>query len=145
MSKLVQDKIHTGEARIVDAPTVDAPAIDITRDRSFGLPTALYGTTVACYLGFIGVMAVGFGNPVLIIPMVIFAFFIFAGFGVPAIWTRLKGNDSDPMTLGQFEANGIATNTGHLAPRDAAVQVLLLPALVLVWAMVTATIAAIVS
>lgn len=140
MSKLVQDKIQTGEARIVDAP-----AIPMRRDRSFGLPNALYGTTVACYLGFIGVMAAGFGNPVLIIPMVIFTLFIFAGFGVPAIWTRLKGNDSEPMTKGQFEANGIVTNTGPLAPRDAAVQVLLLPALVLVWAMVTVTIAAIVS
>ncbi|WP_252260413.1 MAG: hypothetical protein ACMUJI_14725 [Erythrobacter sp.] len=140
MSKLVQDKIQTGEARIVDAPK-----FGVKRDRSFGLPNALYAGTVACYLGFVGVMAAGFGNPVLIIPMVIFAFFMIAGFGVPAVWTRLKGNDSKPMTMGQFEANGIMTNTGRLAPRDAAVQVLLLPVLVLVWGITTATIAAIVS
>jgi hypothetical protein len=139
MSKLLQDKIQSGEARIVAGPK-----FGIKRDRSFGLPNALYAGTVACYLGFIGVMAVGFGNPVLIIPMVLFALFIVAGFGVPAIWTRLKGNDSKPLTMGQFEANGIMTNTGRLAPRDAAVQVLLLPALVLVWGMVAVAIAAIV-
>ncbi|MEQ8410900.1 MAG: hypothetical protein RIC51_02255 [Erythrobacter sp.] len=140
MSKQVQDILARGDARIVDAP-VEAPA----RDRSFGLPAALYGGTVACYLGFIGVTALAFANPALAIPMTIFALFILAGFGVPAIWTRMRGNDSRPLTLGQFESFGIMTHTGKLAPRDAAVQVLLLPVLVLVWGVTAATIAALVS
>jgi ABC-type dipeptide/oligopeptide/nickel transport system permease subunit len=141
MSKQVQDLIARGEARIVEAPEAKSPA----RDRSFGLPSALYGGTVACYLGFIGVMAMAFANPALAIPLTIFALFIVAGFGVPAIFTRLKGNDIKPLTLGQFENVGIVTHTGRLAPRDAAVQVLLLPVLVLFWGLTAAIIAAFVS
>ncbi|MEE4337207.1 hypothetical protein [Erythrobacter sp.] len=148
MSKQVQDIIARGEARIVDAPAIApaaTPAVNPERDRSFGLPAALYGGTVACYLGFIGITAMAFGNPGLAIPMTIFALFIVAGFGVPAIFTRLKGNDSKPLTLGQFESFGIVTHTGKLAPRDAAVQVLLLPVLVLFWGLTAAIIAALVS
>jgi len=140
MSKQLKDILAGGDARIVDAP-VEAPA----RDRSFGLPSALYGATVACYLGFIGITALAFGNPGLAIPMTIFALFIVAGFGVPAIWMRLKGNRSKPLTFGQFESFGIMTHTGKLAPRDAAVQVLLLPGLVLFWGLTAAVIAALVS
>jgi hypothetical protein len=58
---------------------------------------------------------------------------------------RLKGNRSKPLTLGQFESFGIMTHTGKLAPRDAAVQVLLLPVLVLFWGLTAAIIAALVS
>lgn len=146
MSKQVQDIIARGEARIVDAPSLETSAFEApSRDRSFGLPSALYGWTVACYLGFIAVAATAFSSPMLAIPMVIFALFIVAGFGVPAIWTRLKGNDSKPLTSGQFERFGIVTHTGRLAPRDASVQVLLLPVLVLCWGLTAVTIAAIVS
>lgn len=142
MSQLVQDKIASGEARIVGAPaSAKTPEID----RSFGLPADLFGKTVACYLAFLGVMAAAFGNPGLIIPMAIFAFFIVAGFGVPTIWARLKQNDSKPLTQGQFEAEGIMTNTGRLAPRDATIQVLILPVLLVLWGLAAATIAAIVA
>lgn len=140
MSKQVQDILARGDARIVDAP-VEAPA----RDRSFGLPGALYGATVACYLGFVGVTALAFANPALAIPMTVIALFILAGFGVPAVFARLKGNDSRPLSLGQFERFGIMTHTGRLLPRDAAVQVLLLPVLVLFWGVTAVTIAALVS
>lgn len=144
MSQLVQDKIASGEARIVEAP-VNAPVQDVEVDRSFGLPTALFATTVACYLGFLAIMAGAFGNPGLIIPMAIFAFFIVAGFGVPTIFTRLKGNDSKPLTQGQFEHEGIMTHTGRLAPRDATIQVLILPVLLVCWGIAAVTIAVIVA
>ena len=101
--------------------------------------------TVACYLGFVEITAMAFANPALAIPMTIIALFLVAGFGVPAIWTRLKGNDSKPLTLGQFESFGIVTLTGKLLPHDAAVQVLLLPVPVLFWGLTAATIALIVS
>ena len=140
MSQLIQTHIEAGEARIVDAPT-HAPEID----RSFNLPTGLFRTTVACYLAFIGVMALGFGNPVLVIPMVIFVGFIIAGFGVPAVFTRLKGNTSEPLTSDQFKREGIATNTGRLASRDATAQVLILPVLLVCWGIAAAVIAAVVS
>ncbi|UAB79513.1 hypothetical protein INR77_07605 [Erythrobacter sp. SCSIO 43205] len=143
MAEHLKHQLEQGKARIVEAPVDANAAAQI--DRSFNLPNELYLGTIAGYLGFIGVMAVTFMNPVLIIPMVIFAGFIIAGFGVPAIFTRLKGNDSKPMTWGQFEARGIMTNTGKCAPRDAAVQVLILPVLLVCWGIAAATIAAIVS
>lgn len=139
MSKVLHDHLVQGKARIVEAPRRDAKV-----DRSFGLPTGLYAATVGCYFAFIGLMAAGFGNPGLVIPMVIFAVFIVAGFGVPAIFTRLKGNDDKPKTMGAFSQNGIMTHTGRLSPRDAAIQVLILPVLVVLWACAAVAIAALV-
>lgn len=144
MSKLVQDHIARGEARIVDAPAV-AKRNQVESDRNFELPTALFATTVGCYLAFLGVMFAAFGNPVLIIPMVIFAVSIIAGFGVPAIWVRLRDNASTPMTSSKFGRLGVMTNTGRLRPRDAAIQVLILPVLVVLWGIAAAIVAAIVS
>lgn len=139
MSKLVTDHLEQGKARIVEAP---GRTIEI--DRSFGLPTALYGATVGLYFTFIALLAAGFGNPGLIIPMAIFALFIVAAFGVPAIFPRLKGNDSKPLTMGKFSQEGIMTYTGRLAPRDATIQMLILPVLVVLWACAVVTIAALV-
>ncbi|KPP93362.1 hypothetical protein [Erythrobacter sp. HL-111] len=144
MSKQVRDILARGDARIVDAPA-QVPAPVPARDRSFGLPGALYGVTAACYLGFVGVTAMAFANPALAIPMTMIALFVVAAFGVPAIWTRMKGNDGRPLSLGQFGRFGIVTHTGACAPRDAAVQVLLLPVLVFFWGLAAATIAALVS
>ncbi|KEO90810.1 hypothetical protein EH31_07165 [Erythrobacter longus] len=142
MSKQIQTQIEQGKARIVAAPAAkNAPVVD----RSFGLPNRLYLVTVGAYLGFIAIMAIAFINPVLVIPMVIFAGFIIAAFGVPAIFTQLKGNDSKAMTWGEFENKGIMTNTGPLAPAEAAIQVLVLPILLVFWGIAAVTIAAIVS
>lgn len=112
-------------------------------DRTFGLPTGLYVATVAAYLGFLGVMALAFMNPGLAIPMVIFAGFIIAGFGVPALWTRMNPvNDSRALSWGQFLHRGIETHTGRLTSKEATVQVLILPVLIFVWGVAVAVIAA---
>ena len=145
MSHIVHDLLASGDARIVAAPT-DAPVRhQVEADRNFGLPSALYGATVAGYLGFLLVVGSAFANPVLAIPMAIFVVFIVAGFGVPAIWTRLAGNASEPQTLGEFGARGIMTHTGPLAARDATIQVLILPVLLVVWGLAVAVIAAVVA
>ncbi|MEO0464462.1 MAG: hypothetical protein AAF127_15140 [Pseudomonadota bacterium] len=146
MTDLVQEKLARGEARIVAAPKA-APKVrhQVEVDRNFELPNGLYVATVAGYLGFLGLMLASFGNPALAIPMVIFAGFIIAGFGVPAIWTRLASNRSKPMGFGAFQNKGIMTNTGLCAPLDAAIQVLILPALIVVWGAAIAIIAAVVA
>lgn len=142
MAELLQNQLDKGNARIVEAPSANKAA---EVDRSFGLPKELYFGTVAGYLGFLALMTLAFMNPVWIIPMVIFVGFIIAGFGVPAIFTQLKGNDSKAKTWGQFGHEGIMTNTGKLAPRDAAVQVLILPVLIVMWGIAVVTIAAFVA
>lgn len=137
MSIQVQDMIARGDARIVEAPVRHQVEVD----RNFGLPSSFYGITVGCYLSFLAITAVAFASPILAIPMVIFAFSILAGFLVPTIWTRLKGNDSRPLSMDEFGRKGVMTLTGRLAPRDAAIQVLILPVLVVVWGLVAVTMA----
>jgi hypothetical protein len=112
-------------------------------DRNFGLPTGLYVATVGLYLGFLAVMSVAFINPELAIPMVIFAFFIVAAFGVAGFWAKMQpANDTRPLSWGQFSSRGIQTETGHIPAGAAIVQVLILPVLILVWGMIVAVIAA---
>jgi ABC-type dipeptide/oligopeptide/nickel transport system permease component len=145
MSHIVHDLIARGEARIVGQPAEPVVRHQVEADRNFGLPTALYGATIACYLGFLAIVGTAFANPLLAIPMAAIVLLVVAIFGVPAIWTRLKGNTSEPETLGEFETKGIMTNTGRLAPRDAAIQVLILPVLLVFWGIAIAVIAAIVA
>ncbi|WP_086619429.1 hypothetical protein [Erythrobacter tepidarius] len=145
MSHIVHDLIARGEARVVDHRAVAPVRHQVEADRNFGLPTALYATTIACYLGFLAVVGSAFANPVLAIPLAIIVLLIAAAFGVPAIWTRLKDNASEPETLGEFEARGVMTNTGRLSARDAATQVLILPVLLVCWGIAVAVIAAIVA
>jgi hypothetical protein len=144
MSHIAHDIIARGEARIVEQPAAPQPNVPEV-DRSFGMPKALYAATVALYLGFVLVMGAAFANPEMAIPVAIFAIFIIAGFGVPAIWARLAGNTSEPATFGEFGVKGIMTHTGRLAPRDATVQMLILPVLLVVWGLTVAVIAAVVS
>lgn len=143
MSHTVHDHLASGNARLVEQPSVVRNHVEV--DRNFGLPSAFYSATVACYLGFLAITWAAFANPELAIPMVIFAVFIVAGFGVPMVWTRLKGNTTQPQTMGEFQMRGIMTHTGPLAPRDATIQMLILPVLLVVWGLAVAVIAALVT
>ena len=158
MSKhLTRDDLSQKADLRVKAPVATAlgePAVDtesqitpVEVDRSFEMPKALYGITVGLYLGFVMIMALGLRSPTLVIPMVIFAFFIIAGFSLPAIWTRLAPNagQKPPLSLGRLFQHGIMTHTGLLSGRDATVQMLILPVLIVGWGVVTVAIAAIVT
>lgn len=114
-------------------------------DRTFELPAALYKAVVGLFLGFVAVMALGFGNPGLALPLVIFAFFIVAGFALPAIWTGLAPDSgSRPKSWSRFAREGIMTASGHASARDATVQVVMLPVLVFAWGVTSVVIAALV-
>lgn len=121
-----------------------APAPHVV-DRSFELPRGLYVATVACYLLFMATMTLGFSSPQLVIPMVICVVFIVLGFGVPSMWPRLQaGSPIKAKSWAKFQREGIQSLTGHNTAGAATVQVLILPALVLVWGLAVVTIAAIV-
>ncbi len=114
-------------------------------DRTFELPTALYAITAALFMGFIALMAVGFADRELVIPLAICAVFIVCFFGIPSIWTRLEPEaSSKASSWARFQQNGIMTAYGHTSARDATVQVLILPVLIFVWGVVTVVIAALV-
>lgn len=136
-------KHFTRELVAERAIIVETPKVSHEVDRSFELPKGLYVATVALYLGFLAVMAAGLSSPGLIIPMAIFAFFILAGFGLPAIWTRMQPpHRNRNMSWSRLVSQGIATHTGRVSARDAAVQVLILPVLIFCWGLVAVTIAA---
>ena len=140
MSKHLTRELVARQAAIVAAPK---PRHEV--DRTFELPKGLYAATVALYLGFLAVMATGLSTPGLIIPMAIFALFVVAGFGVPAIWTRLApGTASRSMSYAKLRRDGIATLTGRLTAKDASVQMLILPVIIFCWGITTVTIAALV-
>lgn len=114
-------------------------------DRSFELPTALYGATVALYLGFMAVMAMGFGNPELILPIAVIVLLIVAAFGVPAMWARMAPETRRAAkTWSRFRLDGIVTEHGRSGARDAMVQVLILPVLIFLWGIAVVVIAALV-
>lgn len=139
MSRLLTRDEIALEAIVHAAPR---PAHPVT-DRSFELPPVLYKATVGCYLGFLGVMTAGLGNPGLLIPMVIFAFFIVAGFSLPTIWVRMQpDNPSRTMTWDRLVSEGVATIRGRVTARDAAVQMLILPVLILGWGVAVVAIVA---
>jgi hypothetical protein len=130
------------DLRAVATP-VAAPAVRTEIDRTFELPTALYVATVGLYLGFIGVMAAMFADAGLAIPLVIFALFIVAAFGTPALWARMNPEGAPrAMTLGMLRNRGVMTATGRLSAGAAAVQVLILPVLIFAWGVAIAVIAA---
>lgn len=145
MSHIVHDLLARGEARIVEQPDAAPVRHQVDVDRNFGLPTALYVATVTGYLSFLLVVGSAFAGPRLAIPMAIFVIFIIGFFGVPALWTRLAGNASAPQTMHEFKTRGVMTHTGRLAARDAAIQVLILPVLLVCWGLAVAVIAAFVA
>lgn len=112
-------------------------------DRGFGLPTGLYVTTIALYLGFLAVMTSAFANPSLALPMTVIVFLVTAAFAVPAIWVRMRPeNTQKAASYGNFRSRGIETGSGHLDSRSAAVQVLIMPLLIFFWGVSVAVIAA---
>jgi hypothetical protein len=128
-----------------DLPVTAHPRHQIDVDRTFGLPTALYATTVGLFLAYLGVMTLGFGNPELALPMAIFVLFVVAGFGVPALWAGMKPDHRDrPLSWSRFASEGIETLTGRCTAGDATVQVLLMPTVIFLWGVGTVTIAALV-
>jgi hypothetical protein len=137
-------KFGSREALAQVATITDAPHVRADIDRSFELPTGLYVATVALYLAFIGLMAVAFMNPQLVLPMVIFAVFIVAAFGTPALWARMRPETRQrALSYGLFRNRGIYTATGHLPAGAATVQVLVLPVLIFLWGIAVAIIAAV--
>ncbi|MEO5597395.1 MAG: hypothetical protein ABIQ66_02125 [Novosphingobium sp.] len=116
---------------------------EATTDRTFELPVGLYVATVGSYLGFLGLMALTFMTGELILPMVVFVFYIAMAFGVPAVWARMNPNtNSRSLSWQQFKSRGIQTGSGWLSADSATAQVLTLPILILLWGVAGVIIAA---
>jgi hypothetical protein len=127
---------------IADVHTNPQPTI---ADRSFEVPTRLYVATVGAYLTFLAILAIGLRSRGLMIPMAIFTVYIMMAFGLPTIWTKMNPKHrSRAMSWGQFSLHGIETATGPVTARDASVQILILPAMILIWGLVGVIVVALV-
>jgi hypothetical protein len=98
------------------------------------------------FIGFVSVLSFAFRNPNLAVPWGVFVAFIAAFFIVPGLWTRMKPEESRTRALSwtRFAEQGIETATGRTSAVEATVLVLLLPFLILCWAIAVATIVALV-
>lgn len=148
MSKRIAITELNGKANVVAGPA--AAIIPDERgstqvERTYELPSALYVVSASMFLAFLATMWFGFSSPGLIIPMAIFTIFIVGFYGLPAVWTSMKPDHrAKPMTMGVFARDGIMTNTGRLNAREATIQMLILPVLVVFWGFAVVTIAALV-
>lgn len=142
MAELLNRELLAEQADIHAQVPVRAP---YQVERTFELPTGLYAATVGLFLGYIAIMGVGFAHREMILPVAIFAIFVIAGFGVPAIWTRLAPEaKAKAKSWTRFQHEGIMTATGRSSARDATVQVLILPVLIFLWGIAVVMIAALV-
>ena len=135
---------HVTQAQLSSVAHVAAAPAQTKVNRTFELPPALYGITVACYLGFLAVTSLLFMNGELVLPMAAFVVSIVGGFGLGYKWVAMNpGNDTPTMTMGQFANRGIQTLSGRLTAAEASAQVLILPVLLFAWGLAIAVIYAV--
>lgn len=137
---------YPAEAFVQAELTRRASPFQVSVDRSFDIPPVLHVLTAGLYLAFLAVMAFAFQDSGLIIPMAIFVVYIVMAFGVPAMWVHMKPDHvGKAISWADFARLGINTYTGKMSARDAAGQILILPALIFGWGVAIAMIAAVVS
>ena len=142
MSRPITEAQVIASAERVAAPELRNIRTDI-EDRSFGLPAALHVLYFGAFIAYLGIMAVGFPHPEMVLPMAIFFLFVIAAFVVPMAWTKLAPeHQGRAMRLDTLLARGIATETGHNGGGDAVAQVLILPILIVGWGIAAVSIAA---
>lgn len=125
------------------AAPAPAAAIPNRAERTFGLHPALLAVTIGAYFAFLGIMAAAFMNPNLTVPFAIFVIYIVMAFGVPGLWARIAGRPAGRFqSWAEFREEGMETETGPIGSGGAIAQVLVLPALIVGWAIAVALIAA---
>ena len=125
---------------------VAPPAPRACEDRSFEMPTGVYVAMALCFLGFVSVLSFAFMGPTLVVPYAVFVVFIAAFFAVPGLWAAMDPKESRTKALdwASFRESGMATATGRTSAAEATTLALLLPLLILMWAVAVVTIAALV-
>jgi hypothetical protein len=140
MSARLKSAVLLQSDEIVAAPTLRACS-----DRTFEFPTRLYGAMAALLFGFMAVMAVGFAEPAMVVPMGVNFIFLTAFFAVPVIFVTASPGDVGLGTLrwSDLMRDGVETATGRTSGREAVVLTLILPFLILCWGIVVSIIAAV--
>ena len=138
---------QTREQLLVRGEIVSAPVGRACTDQTFELPLGIYVAMAALFAGFVGVLGSSFRSGHLAVAYGVICVFIAAFFAVPAIFSGVGGRffGSQAMTWMDFRERGISTATGHSSAREATILVLLLPFLILCFAIAVVSIAGLVS
>lgn len=123
---------------------VSSPAQRASQDHGFELPPVLYRAMAALFFGFLAVLWIGLAEPHLIVPMGVNFVFLTAFFAVPASLVGVSGEEGRALRWSEFMRKGIQTATGHSSGYDAAVLILILPALIFFWALAIVAITALI-
>ena len=127
---------------IASPPALSSPrACD---SRSFDLPRGIHAAMVLMIGGAFVVLATTFRADMLVSFGVIFAL-LTAFFGIPAIFVKASPRESArSLSWDNFLTRGVETATGVTKPGEATVLVLVLPFLILCWAIAVAIISTVV-
>lgn len=145
MAERITRQLVAEQAIVREEAELRVPAPRIVRgvDRNFELPTRLYAAMAVLFFAAAGVMTFGFSAPGMIVPTGIIAIFIAMFFAVPTLWARMKPENPQRATSwARFRQFGIMTPYGRTTAASATVQVLILPVLILVWAVAFVAVAA---
>lgn len=123
---------------------VSTPFPRACEDHGFELPPVIFRAMAGLFFGFLAVLTVGLAEPQLVVPMGVNFIFLTAFFAVPAIFVGATPGESRSLHWPEFMRTGIETATGHSSGREAAVLILVLPALIFFWALAIVTIVALV-
>jgi hypothetical protein len=130
-------------ASIVAAPIV-SQAGQPHGTRVFDLHPALHAIVFGGFAVWLTIMWLAFADAELAIPFVIFAIFLSASFAVPAMWARIAGTAGGKDGWQAFMRRGIDCATGHLTGPEAVAQVVIMPAMLVLWGVSVAIIHALV-
>lgn len=136
----------TADHFAVAQPPVDAAPAMIGHNRAaphvFDLHPALHVAVFGGFFVYLAIMWSAFADPGLAIPFAIFAFFIAAFFVVPAAWARIAAPTGPVERWADFMRDGIDTGSGRLDATSAIAQVLIMPAMLILWGLAVAIIRA---
>ena len=141
MTNRLEKHLLVRTSELVAEPLAEAPRA--CTDRNFNLPTALHAGFFGLFLAYLGVMAIGFPHPEMILPMAIFVIFTVAFYVVPMLWaTMAPANPTRSMSLDQLLGQGMMTHTGWTSGGSAVAQVMVMPVMILCWGVAVVVIAA---
>jgi len=145
-ARLNQQQLLTRD-EIVAAPILadtlaEAAISEGCTDRNFGLPAPILLGMFGLFMAYLAVMSIGFMADGLVLPMAINVIFVAAFCIVPAMWATMgPARAGKAPGWAEFEAHGIATETGRSGAGEATTLVLLLPACVFAWGIAVTLIA----
>lgn len=119
-----------------DIASVQAPRAPHVFDLHPALHVAVFGG----FFVYLAIMWASFADSGLAIPFAVFAVFLAASFAVPAWWTRIVPDAGPRERWADFMAKGIDCATGRLDAGAAMVQVLIMPAMLIIWGLAVAII-----